>query len=145
MMQTLYKGEQMKKIILFSMIIISSMFLSGCATNENFVKQHNEWIGKNINDYIARSGYPDDSYEIPNGNKVYVYNKSTRYIFHGSPIGFGYFGRRGYFGGFPMGYGFYEPDVIVRSCTLFIETNKQGKIVKWGSKGNNCIADEPRK
>jgi len=43
-----------------------------------------------------------------------------------------------------MGYGFYEPDVIVQTCTLFIEANKQGKIVKWGSKGNDCIADEPK-
>jgi len=144
MILTLYKGEQMKKIIFFSLVIITSMILSGCATNENFVKQHNEWIGKNINDYIARSGYPDNSYEIPNGNKVYVYTKTRNYVFPRHTIGYGYFGMRGgYFGGFYPGMFGY--DEIIETCTVYIEANKKGTIVKWGAKGNNCIADEPKK
>lgn len=134
----------MKKIIFFSLIIISSMILTGCATNENFVKQHNEWIGKNINDYIIRSGYPDNSYDIPNGNKVYVYTKTRSYLFPRHTIGYGYFGIRGrYLGGFYPGMGGY--DEIIETCTVYIETNKKGTIVKWGAKGNSCVADEPKK
>ena len=137
----------MRKTVFFSFIVITAMLLGGCATNENFIKQHNEWIGKNINDFIAQVGYPDNSYEIPNGNKIYVYNKSTEYISTGPTMSFGgYFGRRigrsGYIGGYPVGYGFGRYDVITETCTLYMEVNKKGMIVKWGSKGNNCIADE---
>lgn len=142
----------MKKSIFFALAIAIAItiLLGGCATNENFIKQHNEWIGKNINDFIAKAGYPDNSYEIPNGNKVYVYNKTSQYIYAEPTMNFGgYFGRRmgrnGYIGGYPFGSGFGRYDVITETCTLYMEVDKKGIIVKWGSKGNNCIADEPKK
>jgi hypothetical protein len=133
----------MKKIIFFSLVFIMAIVLSGCATNENFVKQYNGWVGKNINDYIAQSGYPDNSYDMSSGNKVYVYNKNSSYIYPRHTIGFGYFGRRGrYIGGFYPGMGGY--DEIVQTCTIYLEVDKKGTIIKWGSKGNSCVADEPK-
>ncbi len=135
----------MRKIIFFLFATVIAMLLSGCATHENFVKQHNEWIGKSINDFITQAGYPDNSYEIPNGNKVYVYTKSRDYIFARHTIGYSYFGRRGgYLGGFPWGPGFNGYDIVTQTCILYMEVNKKGIIAKWGSKGNDCVADEPK-
>lgn len=137
---------KMKKIIVSMVVLFLIIVLNGCATHANFVTKYNGWIGKNISELIGQSGYPNSSYDIPNGNKVYVYTKNTTLT---SPsIGFGgYFGRNigsnGYIG-FPLGFGWNDYNEVVQSCTLFIETDKKGTIVKWGSKGNNCVANEPK-
>ncbi len=50
----------------------------------------------------------------------------------------GYGGYGGYYGG--HGYGMmYSSEVVQKSCKLFLETNKKGIIVKWGSRGNHCL------
>lgn len=136
----------MKKLTILIITILLIITVSGCATHKNFVTKYNRWIGKNISELIRESGYPNSSYDIPNGNKVYVYTKSTTLT---TPsIGFGgYFGHtignNGYIG-FPLGFGWNDYDEVVQSCTLFIETDKKGIILKWGSRGNHCVANEPK-
>ncbi|NPA28127.1 MAG: hypothetical protein GXN91_03665, partial [Epsilonproteobacteria bacterium] len=61
----------MKKVI----SIIALFILVGCASNNEFVKRHQSMIGKDINLYIAKNGYPDSSYTLPNGNRVFVYER----------------------------------------------------------------------
>jgi hypothetical protein len=62
-------------------------------------------------------------------------------------IGYGgyYGGYGGYYGGM-MGYGFgYSEEIVQESCKLFIETNRKNIIVRWRSRGNSCVSDEPQK
>jgi hypothetical protein len=125
----------MKKIYLISSFLFVFL-LSGCATHEAFVKKYDKWVGQNISTLISIEGYPNSSYDIQNGHKVYVYNKSS--VSYVPAYSGGYFGRRGYFG-----LGMYD-ETIVRTCTLFFETDKNGVIVKWGSRGNNCVAQEQK-
>lgn len=94
-------------------------------------------MGQNISHLIAKIGYPDSTFVLPNKNKVYVYERSRLYSIPSMPM-MGY-GFGGYYGGFGMvGYG---SDIVQETCKLFIETNKKGSIVKWGSRGNNCVSN----
>ncbi|WP_415407846.1 hypothetical protein ACLHDG_04765 [Sulfurovum sp. CS9] len=123
------------KIIL---LVSSILFMQGCATHENFVKRYDSWVGHNINHLMKEIGYPDSTYILPNKNKVYVYARSRIYSVPSMHMmGYGY---GGYYGGYGMyGYG-YGNDIIQKSCKLFLETNKKGIIIKWGSRGNHCTS-----
>lgn len=142
----------MKRIKNLSSLIVAVLIFNGCATHENFIKQQDSWNGQSIVEYIKVVGYPDSSYDLPNGNKVYIYTKKRQNYNSGFQMGFsGVFGsrigRNGYIGipmgfGFPMGYGGIYEDEIVTTCQLFIETTKTGKIIRWSSKGSGCVANE---
>ena len=114
--------------------LIVTLFLTGCASHENFVKTYQGWVGQDIRTYIARAGYPDRTYTLPSGHKVYVYEKKE---IVSEPIftpAFG-FGSYGYYGGVAAHY--YD-NVSLESCTLFLETNDKHIIVRWGYRGNAC-------
>lgn len=128
----------MKKIVKLILIFTSLFLLSGCATHENFVKKYDWWVGKNIAYLIGQIGYPDSTFILPNKNKVYVYERSRIYSVPSPVFGYGY---EGYYGDYRvLGFG-YGSDIVQESCKLFMETNKKGTIVKWGSRGNNCISE----
>ena len=122
----------MKYFLKLSLLGITVLLLQGCATHQKFVNRYNSWVGKDINKLVVEIGYPDSTYVLPNKNKVYVYEKSRVYSYP-SPL-MGYYGYGGY------GYGMiYSSEVVHKSCKLFLETNKKGIIVKWGSRGNHCV------
>jgi len=124
-----------KKYLQLVILTLSLLLFSGCATQAKFAQRYNSWIGKNIANFIQAQGYPDRTFTLPNEHKVYVYEES-RIVSYPS-MGFGY---GGYYGG---GYGMfgYGTDIEQRVCKLFIETDKKGKIIKWGSRGNACISN----
>lgn len=127
----------MKNILRLILVTMSLLLVQGCATHSKFVKKYDSWVGQNISHLIAKIGYPDSTFVLPNKNKVYVYERSRLYSIPSMPI-MGY-GFGGYYGGFGMfGYG---SDVVQETCKLFMETNKKGSIVKWGSRGNNCVSN----
>ncbi len=129
----------MYKILKIILFISAILLIQGCATHENFVKRYNSWVGHDINHLMQEIGYPDDTYILPNKNKVYVYAKSRIYSMpsmHMMDYGYGGY-YRGYYGMYGYGYG---NDIVQRSCKLFLETNKKGIIIKWGSRGNHCTS-----
>ena len=126
----------MNKILKFTLIAVAMLAVQGCATHANFVKKYDSWVGQNISHLIAKIGYPDSTFVLPNKNKVYVYKHSRVYSVPSPIIGYGY---GGYYGGHGVfGYG---GDVVQETCKLFIETNKKGTIIKWGSRGNSCVSN----
>ena len=126
----------MDKLLKLIFLISALLLIQGCATHENFVKRYDSWLGHDINHLMKEIGYPDSTYILPNKNKVYVYERSRIYSLTSMPMmGYGYYG--GYYGGYGM-YG-YENDIVQKTCKLFLETNKKGIIVKWGSRGNHCV------
>ncbi len=133
------KGKIMKNLLFFLAISLSTFFIQGCATHQNFVKKYDSWLGQNIQGLMEQIGYPDTTYVLANKNKVYVYERSNLYSIPSIPLmNYGY-GYGGYYGGYGM-IG-YSNDIVYQSCKLFIETDKKGIIVKWGSRGNNCISN----
>lgn len=127
----------MKRSFKIILIVSTIILIQGCATHANFVKRYDSWVGHDINHLMQEIGYPDDTYILPNKNKVYVYAKSRIYSIPSMSMGYGYYG--GYYRGYYGMYG-YENDIVQRSCKLFLETNKKGIIVKWGSRGNHCTS-----
>jgi hypothetical protein len=127
----------MRTILKSSLFIIAVMLMQGCATHQNFVTKYNAWVGQDINDLIQQIGYPDSTYILPNKNKVYVYSRSRIYSYPSMAMGYGY--GPYYHGGYGM-FG-YSTDVVQKTCKLFLETNKKGIIVKWGSSGNACVSN----
>lgn len=134
------KDYGMKKLFKMQFIFLAALLIQGCATHENFVKKYDSWVGKDINQLIVKTGYPDSTYILPNQHTVYVYTRSRVYSVPSMPMmryGYGY---GGYYGGYGMfGYG---SDVVQETCKLYFETDKKGIIVKWGSRGNHCVANE---
>jgi len=120
------------KHILFT---IGLVWLSGCASHENFVKTYNNWVGHNIHHFTAQYGYPDTTYKLKNGHDVYVYEKTRIYASPTITPAFGYYGYGSYYGGMAVAYG---NDINYETCKLFLEVDKKGMIVHWGSRGNSC-------
>jgi len=112
------------------------LIIQGCATHTNFIKKYNAWVGQDISHLIEQIGYPDSTFVLPNKNKVYVYERSHIYSIPSPMLSYGY---GGYYGGYGI-FG-YDNDVMQETCKLFIETNKKGSIVKWGSRGNHCVSN----
>ena len=127
----------MKVFLKISLFIMAILLMQGCATHQKFVTKYNSWVGQHINDLVAQAGYPDSTYVLPNKNKVYVYERSRIYSYPTMSMGYAS-GRysSGYYGMF--GYG---TDVVQKTCKLYLETNKKGIIIKWGSRGNNCVSN----
>ena len=124
----------MNRLLKVTFLAGAVLLIQGCATHGNFVTKYNSWVGQKISHLIQQIGYPDSTYTLPNKNKVYVYERSRVYSLPSIPmIGYGY-GHHGY------GMFGYGNDVIQETCKLFIETNKKGTIVKWGSRGNLCVS-----
>ena len=124
----------MKRLNLFATSIVTVVMMVGCATHENFVKAHNGWVGQDIRTYIKQAGYPDRTYTLPNGHKVYVYEKRriVREPVLAPAFGFGHYGA---YGG--LGVAYYDT-IDTETCKLFLETNKKHIIVGWGYRGNAC-------
>jgi len=127
----------MKKILTFSLFIMAILLMQGCATHQNFVNKYSSWVGQDINQLVKKIGYPDSTYVLPNKNKVYVYERSRVYSYPSMSMGYGY--GRYYYGNYGMFS--YGNDVVQETCKLYLETNKKGIIVKWGSRGNHCVSN----
>ncbi len=125
----------MQKLLKITLISLAVLLMQGCATRQNFVNMYNSWVGQDINHLMEKIGYPDSTYFLPNKNKVYVYEKSRVYSYPSMSMGYGY---GGYYGSYGM-YG-YRNDVVQETCKLYLETDKKGIIVKWGSRGNHCVS-----
>lgn len=125
----------MQKIVKVMLFTIGLLFLSGCATHQNFVQKNDRWVGKNINTLITTLGYPDTILSLPDKHKVYVYEHSRVYSIPSGPI-MGYGGYYGYYGMFG-----YTHEVISETCKVFFETDRKGTIIKWRARGNHCVSD----
>jgi len=126
----------MQKLLKMTLIALAVLLMQGCATRQNFVNKYNAWVGQDINHLVEKIGYPDSTYFLPNKNKVYVYERSRVYSYPSMSMGYGY---GGYYGGYSMFA--YGNDVVQQTCKLYLETDKKGIIVKWGSRGNHCVSN----
>ena len=124
-------------------VTLLTLFLTACATTEKYEAILNTWVGASVNDLVSSWGYPQESFQAPNGNMVYVYSKSmnfvmptqttSRYDIQSDPL-YGLpttvYGNTTTTGGQTLSY----------SCRTFFEVNQSKKIVSWRWEGNNCRA-----
>ena len=126
----------MHKLRLTTVLGTALLLFSACASHSNFINRYNAWVGKDIDTFISQVGYPDRTYVLPNNkHTVYVYEQSRIESYPTMMVGYGgYYGP--YYGG--MTYG---SDIVQKTCKLFLEVNRKHKIVRWSSRGNNCVSN----
>ena len=106
----------MKEAIIFIFIFL----LASCATVGNYSKICDSWIGHPINELITAWGYPTGDFEIPDGNKVYRWER--RRLAHT------YFDSR------------WIPDTYELWCITYFEVDENNIIVGYRFEGNDCTA-----
>lgn len=124
----------MKVRAFFSIVAFS--LLTGCATTANYEKILDTWVGSDANKLVNSWGYPQSSFEAPNGNTVYVYGSSGSYTMPTQTnttynvIGNTVYGNSTTTGGQTLNFW----------CRTYFEVNRSKRIVTWRWEGNNCKA-----
>jgi len=54
-------------------VLLTAFALSGCATTRLYEKQLQTWVGEDVNDMLTAWGAPAETFDMPNGNKMYVF------------------------------------------------------------------------
>lgn len=108
--------------------------LAGCMGTASYEKKLDAWMGQSI-DYLVNSwGYYNNSFEAPNGNTVYVWERSSSYTMPtqsnttSSLIGNTIYSNTSTSGGNVLNY----------SCRTFFEVDEEGILVSWQFQGNDC-------
>ncbi len=109
----------MKGVIIFILVFL----LASCATVENYRKILDSWIGHPISELINSWGYPTGDFEIPNGNKVYRWERSRLVASAGSVFNS------------PFG-----ADTTRLWCVTYFEVDENKTIVGYRFEGNDCMA-----
>lgn len=133
--------EKKGKNHLISIPIIFLLFfmVSGCATEGDYRKIVDSWVGKSDKELVHRWGYPKDQIIAPDKNVVYIYHKSrllnyTQYYY----TNYGNMGYGGYGNSNETGS---TTQTINLNCTTWFEVDKKTqKIVNVAFKGNLCMA-----
>ena len=61
--------------ILLSLLLLS-LFVSGCATEVQYGKVVNQWVGKKSSQLFWAWNYPNKQISLSDGNTVYIYHQS---------------------------------------------------------------------
>lgn len=107
------------------LLVLLFVIMFGCATSAKYAGICNSWIGKDINSLIDSWGYPQNIYELPNGNKMYVFVKTWQGYM---PQTAGGQWKAGVWEPYRLtGGGYY----VNRSRTTWFETDANGIIIKY--------------
>lgn len=128
-------------ILSLFVLVILPIFISACATTKKYEAVLNSWMGSDVNNLINSWGYPQGTFDAPNGNKVYVYSRggSVRmpqtYQTTANVYGYG-----------NMAYGtattnVYGGQTLHFWCNTFFEVDSSQRIVRWRWEGNNCVSE----
>ncbi|MDR1044388.1 MAG: hypothetical protein LBP33_04615 [Candidatus Adiutrix sp.] len=132
----------MKKIGLA--VILGLLLAVGCgprATESAYRGLLESYRGRHIDRLVELWGPPQASHTFADGQKLYSFSRTRRQYGSVQPvIGLG-FGRRHVFG-----FGAYSPggEAYVRdySCETRVNTDRQGVILGFSYRGNDCLALE---
>jgi len=93
-----------------SLLFISLLLLSGCATHDEFKRDMNNWVGSDIKTYTKHNGKPLKTSKNVDGNTIYAYSYSS-----------------------------VENETQQR-CDWWVEVTKSQKVKKITWDGNYCVA-----
>ena len=107
------------------------MFCSGCSGTMNQIMS--SWNGSHIDQVISRWGYPDEVKDL-GGRRLFLWYQNKAYYMPqsstttGQVYGSSYYGHTTTTGGYTM----------QATCTRILEVDKNGYVVGWQWKGNDC-------
>ena len=105
--------------------VLVSLAANGCATEADYRKVVDSWVGKSSRELVHEWGYPKSELVAPDKNKVYVYHKSrllnyTQYYY----TNYGNMGYAGYGNANETGS---TTQTIRLDCTTWFEIDKKSK------------------
>ena len=118
------------KVIKVLALTLGLLQLTACATSAKYSAIVDSWTGSHIDKLVASWGYPTNSFEAPNGNKVYVYSTSRSVTLPTTA-------QTTYYGNTANTY-INGGQTIGLTCETFFEVDKDQKIVTWRWRGNDC-------
>lgn len=126
-----------------TLFLILLIFLGGCASiyeqlrskmqqrNETYsAKIAERWSGHPVDELVDKFGYPNRDFIAPNGNKVFVYEKSVK-VYDNKTYQADYYGTIHESGGGETTY----------FCNTFFEVDSRKIILKVRCEGNACRDD----
>lgn len=111
--------------LMFGLLLV---YLSGCAhgptLQQRLQQRLDSHIGQNIDDIIERFGPPAQTYQLNNGNKVYIFRSQGPTVTRAEPIPWNFSGQR---------------QLVSQTavCETQYTTNGVGTIL-WGTARGNC-------
>jgi hypothetical protein len=127
----------MRKVVA-AVIALSLTVLSACTTTENYEKRLDQYIGKSEKELVMTWGVPDKTYQLDASTKMLSYvNHQTVYYPGSIDTCVGMVGRNTVFNNC-AGAGFPPTTETFHCETIFTIAN--GRVARWGHKGNNCRA-----
>jgi len=116
-------------------VLALTLATTACATRERYESRIQQWVGSNISVVMDAWGYPSGSFEAPNGNLVYVWDRQDAYD-AGPAFSTGIYGGNGRYGSlFGLGYG---TQTRLLRCQTYFEVDKKKTILNWRTQGNDC-------
>jgi|GEM_PF-2527960 len=135
------KNITLKKITAIAIISASIVYVSGCATTQNYALTVYSWQNVNISQLYPSWGYPNSTQTLTNGNQLVTYNHSTTVttpttISHNS-TGTGDEHSHQHNSTTVISGG----NTTTYRCTTAFEVNRNNIIINTSFKGNDCKAD----
>jgi hypothetical protein len=128
----------MLRKIISIFVALSVGFLASCTNEKNYEARLDQWIGKSEKELVSNWGIPDKQYQLDANTRMLSYvNRNTVYYPGTVSTCFGVGGHHTMFNNC-AGTGM-PPTTQTYACeTIF--TLQQGRVARWGHKGNNCRA-----
>lgn len=115
---------QMNKLTFLIIVILS---LSGCATEAKYQTTLESWRGHNIEELYQEWGYPASSFDLANGNKMYLYTYNADMSI---PIQTFPDGQPNPLSAQPVEY----------NCKTYFEVDQNKRIVNYSYEGSGCVS-----
>jgi hypothetical protein len=137
----------MNSFVKITLVCMSLLLLSACATTKNYQAMLNHWQGAPVKDLMQSWGYPDAGVKLPSGNTVYMYTRQQTFIAPPTPNTTPTIINAN---GTPLAVTTYNGQFIggqelTMTCRTWFEVNPQGVIVGTRFQGNNCVTHNPNR
>lgn len=129
------------------MALAITLLLAGCAnmaTQEEFKRQADMWIGSNVDDLILKLGPPTSTAYLSDGKRVLQWARSQTSVSGGGSVPVtapvlvnGNWGQTTQQRSMPVSSSTIE-------CTLNVAVSQKNIIQSWTADGNGCIARPPK-
>lgn len=121
--------------ILFAALF--ALLLSACTSSAEYAAMMDGWLGKSEKELVTAWGVPDKQYDVDKETRMLAYVESRNVSYPGTfSTCLGGAGRH-------VGYNNCIGSVPPSSESYYCETTfmlVQGRVTKWGTKGNGCRA-----
>jgi predicted small secreted protein len=134
-------------------LVVAVLVVTACATQRGFEQLLTAWTGQDVNWLIAKWGPPNSTFQMPNGNLIYTYERSrivTTPVYQTptyttpSRTTVNVIGDTAYATTRPgQTYGgqVYGGQTVSQSCRVDF-TVEGSRIIAWRYEGNACRAQE---